>query len=286
MILSDESHGRCHQLLLVLWKTILTCCGGVRELASVKKVTRELAGLSAVPEEGTFPRHPTTTRSSSQRLACVPTAVPIKSSPLDLEVFRQEISVKYPTFNPPPVAVPAATPVTTAKLAQAYSPIPVRHHYDHDPAESQHQEHSHNAMPHPFNPNQGGSSFRPIPQPATPAPSPPPSPKPKKQQFQTDQSRPFLFPFSRTNIGYNDSRLVPFAIDEADRLYAKHMYASLSLWQMWKTREECMTAESGLDYLPGAERPSEPKIPLIVGLLANVRLWRDANYSAAVSVVG
>ncbi|OJT13078.1 Striatin-interacting protein 1 -like protein [Trametes pubescens] len=189
--------------------------------------------------------------------------VPIKSSPLDLEVFRQEISVKYPTFNPPPVAVPAATPVTTAKLAQAYSPIPVRHHYDHDPAESQHQEHSHNDMPHPFNPNQGGSSFRPIPQPATPAPSPPPSPKPKKQQFQTDQSRPFLFPFSRTNIGYNDSRLVPFAIDEADRLYAKHMYASLSLWQMWKTREECMTAESGLDYLPGAERPSEPKIPLI-----------------------
>ncbi|OSD04155.1 N1221-domain-containing protein [Trametes coccinea BRFM310] len=229
------------KLLLVLWKTILTCCGGIRELASVKKVTRELAGLAPVPEE----------------------AFPIKSSPLDLEAFRQEISVKYPTFNPPPVTVPASTPVTTAKLAQAYSPIPVRHHYEHDVGESQHQDHSHNAMPQPFSFNQGGSSFRPIPQPATPAPSPPPSPKPKKQQFQTDQNRPFLFPFSRTTVGYNDSRLVPFAIDEADRLYSKHMYVSLSLWQMWKTREECMTVESGLEYLPGAERPNEPRIPPI-----------------------
>ncbi|KAI0324956.1 N1221-domain-containing protein [Cubamyces sp. BRFM 1775] len=237
--LRDKS-AKGYPLLLVLWKTILTCCGGIRELASVKKLTRELAGLSPVPEE----------------------AVPIKASPLDLEVFRHEISVKYPTFNPPPVTVPASTPVTTAKLAQAYSPIPVRHHYDHDAGESQHQEHSHN-MPHPFNSNQAGSSFRPMPQPATPAPSPPPSPKPKKQQFQTDQNRPFLFPFSRTNIGYNDARLVPFAIDEADKLYAKHMYVSLSLWQMWKTREECMTVESGLEYLPGPERPSEPKIPPI-----------------------
>ena len=96
-----------------------------------------------------------------------------------------------------------------------------------------------------------------MPQPATPAPSPPPSPKPKKQQFQTDQNRPFLFPFSRSRIGYNDARLVPFAIDEADKLYAKHMYVSLSLWQMWRTREECMTADSGLERLPGMDDVSE-----------------------------
>ncbi len=173
--------------------------------------------------------------------------------------------MKYPTFNTQPVAVPASTPVTTAKLAQAYSPIPVRHHYEHDGGDPQHQDQSHSGM-HPFNATQSGSSFRSMPQPATPAPSPPPSPKPKKQQFQTDQNRPFLFPFSRSRAGYNDSRLVPFAIDEADRLYAKHMYVSLSLWQMWKTREECMTVESGLEYLPGSERPSEPKIPSIVSI--------------------
>ena len=41
------------KLLLVLWKTILSCCGGFRDLERVKKVSRELAGLSSVPEEGT-----------------------------------------------------------------------------------------------------------------------------------------------------------------------------------------------------------------------------------------
>ncbi len=40
------------QLLLVLWKSILTCCGGIRELSRVKKLSRELAGLGPVPDEG------------------------------------------------------------------------------------------------------------------------------------------------------------------------------------------------------------------------------------------
>ena len=173
--------------------------------------------------------------------------------------------------------VPALAPVTTTKLAHAYSPIPVRHHYDHDGSESQHQDQSHGGMQHPFGGPQTGSSFRSMPQPATPAPSPPPSPKPKKQQFQTDQSRPFLFPFSRSRIGYNDARLVPFSIDEADRLYAKHMYVSLSLWQMWRTREECMTVESGLEYLPGAAKPHEPNIPPIVSLSQFLGLTSQAS---------
>ena len=99
-----------------------------------------------------------------------------------------------------------------------------------------------------------------MPQPATPAPSPPPVPKPKKQQFQTDQTRPFLFPFSRSQMGRRGGSLVPFAIDEADKLYHKHMYVSLSLWQMWRTREECMTSESGLERMPGTEKVFEPKV--------------------------
>jgi hypothetical protein len=32
---------------------------------------------------------------------------------------------------------------------------------------------------------------------------------------------------------------------------------SLALWQMWRTREECMTAESGLDCMPGSEGDAE-----------------------------
>lgn len=46
---------------------------------------------------------------------------------------------------------------------------------------------------------------------------------------------------------------MPFAVDEADRLYNRHMHVSLALWQMWRTREDCMTAESGLEHMPGSE---------------------------------
>lgn len=46
---------------------------------------------------------------------------------------------------------------------------------------------------------------------------------------------------------------MPFAVDEADRLYNKHMYVSLALSQMWRTREDCITAESGLEHMPGEE---------------------------------
>lgn len=134
----------------------------------------------------------------------------------------------------------------------------MRHHYEHDDSESAHMGlppgHPHGP---PFHPNQPG--FR-MTQPATPAPTPPPSPKPKKQHFQTDQTRPFLFPFSRSQMGRRGGSLVPFAIDEADKLYHKHMYVSLSLWQMWRTREECMTAESGLERMPGTEKVFEPKV--------------------------
>ncbi|KAI0081683.1 N1221-domain-containing protein [Panus rudis PR-1116 ss-1] len=224
------------KLLLVLWKSILTCCGGIRELSRVKKLARELAGLGPVPED----------------------ALPIKASPLDIEAFHQEISVKYPTFTPPHPTPPEVkrVPVSTDRLAQAYSPIPIRHHYDHDETDLHHS-----GLPsqnHPFPGQNNNSGFRGMPQPATPAPSPPPSPKPKKQQFQTDQTRPFLFPFSR-RLGHRNARLVPYAIDEADRLYHKHMYVSLSLWQMWRTREECMAVESGLEFMPGSEKIEEVK---------------------------
>ncbi|KAE9406015.1 hypothetical protein BT96DRAFT_852276 [Gymnopus androsaceus JB14] len=215
------------KLLLLLWKTLLSCCGGIRDHARVKALARELANLPTGPEAE-------------------------QCTPLDIEAFRQETYVKYPTFvppQPPPadVETPVLQPVSVqaaSKLAQAYSPIPVRHHYHTE--DDSHSTHPHNA---PFQNN--GSSFRPNPQPATPAPSPPPGPKPKKQQYQTDQSRPFLFPFSKTQG--RAAKLVPFAIDEADKLYNRHMYVSLALMQMWRTREDCMTHESGLEHLPGSE---------------------------------
>ncbi|KAF8639788.1 hypothetical protein AX17_001048 [Amanita inopinata Kibby_2008] len=222
------------KLLLVLWKTLLACWGGIREQVRVKKLVRELAGLPPIYEDDK-----------------------IKSSPLDIEAFRYETSVKYPTFIPPPPPPPPedTSPHTnftklTPKLAEAYSPIPVRHHYHHDEEPDVNVAPQQQGSTNPFLNQQTANTqpFQQGPQPATPAPSPPPSPKPKKQQYQTDQNRPFLFPFSRAN-----PRLVPFAIEEADRLYNNHIHVSLALAQMWKTREDCMIAESGLDYLPGSE---------------------------------
>ncbi|KAG6903342.1 hypothetical protein C0995_013095 [Termitomyces sp. Mi166 len=229
------------KLLLVLWKTLLTCCGGIRELGRVKKLSRESAGLPPATE----------------------TADHIKSSPLDIETFRHETAVKYPTFTPPQqpifqptpvvpepqkVSKPANPPIYSSKLAQAYSPIPVRHHYHHDDDTNAGLP----GGPHHFQPPQQPQNYRPLPQPATPAPSPPPSPKPKKQQYQTDQNRPFLFPFPKGQFG-KDARYVPFAINEADQLFNRHMYISLALWQMWRTREDCITAESGLEHMPGED---------------------------------
>ena len=191
----------------------------------------------------------------------------IKSSPFDIQTFRQETSVKYPTFSAVSLTSEANDfngsrigdnkksnlPISPVKLAQAFSPIPVRHHYHHGD-ETDFQQPSNNPGGNSTQPvfPSGNPTYNPNPQSLTPAPTPPPSPKPKKQQYQTDQSRPFLFPFSRSQVrGRGGSRLVPFAIDEADRLYNKHMHISVSLLQMWRAREDCMIEESGLQRLAG-----------------------------------
>lgn len=45
------------QLLLVLWKSFLACCGGVRDINRVKKLARELSGLPPAKENGVFNKH-------------------------------------------------------------------------------------------------------------------------------------------------------------------------------------------------------------------------------------
>lgn len=223
------------KLLLVLWKTLLACWGGMKDHERAKKIARELAGLP--PHDGKDK---------------------IKTTPIDIEIFRQEMTVKYPTFTPPaqpppslvhaPIAKVANPAQLTRRLSEAYSPIPIRHHYHHDEPEPPMSISQQNSQ------NFGQQTFmRGYPQPPTPVPSPPPGPKPKKQLYQTDQNRPFLFPFSKSTFRGDDPKLVPFAIDEADRLYNRHMYVSLALAQMWKTREDCMSSESGLDKMPGTE---------------------------------
>lgn len=229
---------------------MLTTCGGIRELARCKKLTREFCGLSQEEES----------------------ALPIKSSPIDFTTFRQETSVKYPTFTPVPGSEQPA-----AKLAEAFSPIPVRPHYHHQDHHPQGYNSNDSLANAPYGLSRPPPNTAPGPLPATPAPSPPPSIKPKKQQYQTDQARPFVFPFSARSRLRN-GKLVPFAIDEADRLYERHMHIGGALWQMAKTREECILDESGLDNLP-----NRSDNPFDTGSMGS---WSSEKRYSVVSTVG
>lgn len=157
----------------------------------------------------------------------------LKSSPIDFRQFRQETSVKYPTFSPAKTGEAGVEQIATAIM-----PIPVRQALHH----SMMDDETGGLIP------QRQSSQMPQQLPPTPAPSPPPNnARLKKEKYQTDPNRPFLFPFSR--LSGAPVKLVPFAIDEADRLYRRHMHISLAIYQMWQTREQCMLDESGVDPL-------------------------------------
>lgn len=140
--------------------------------------------------------------------------------------------MKYPTFTPSQVG-----DARVELIAAAIQPIPVRPTFHHPMND---EESMGGILPQRQQPQP------PQQLPPTPAPSPPPNnARLKKEKYQTDPNRPFLFPFSRANNGA--VKLVPYAIDEADRLYRKHMHVSLALFQMWQTREAYMLDESGTD---------------------------------------
>lgn len=204
------------KLLLLLWKSMLGTLGGMRDVDRVKKMVRSIESL---PPDQSAP------------------ASSFKVSPLDFHIFRKDIITKYPTYVSPDVSE-----IYLARLAAAAAPTPIRP----------------SAMYHPANssiPHDPSGHVKILPnnnlQPGTPAPSPPPSPqqKLKKQQFQTDQTRPFVLPFSPANAKLTSSgvpSLVPRSIDEAGKLYLSHLRISTELWQTWKVREEFMADESGL----------------------------------------
>ncbi|KAJ9479176.1 Factor arrest protein 11 [Pseudozyma hubeiensis] len=197
------------KLLLLLWKSLLSCFGGIQDVERCKLLAREIEGLGPID------------RSAKRNV--------LKSDPLDFQDFKHEISVKYPTFEPPERQ---DNDLPLEKLASAIHPIPARKPF------SNHMDGSDRG--YPSGPQQGPNGMIP----GTPAPSPPPSPKPNKAKYQTDQTRPFIFPYSRQVHG--PGRLVPRSIDEASKLYNEHMHVSLELWQTWRVREQCIQEESGV----------------------------------------
>lgn len=237
------------QLLLLLWKSLLACIGGNKDIDRVKEFVREVESLP--PDDKTKQGVPRKTIGRHLAPLVLPPAEPLllppplcpspagpvtKAAPVDFQTFRNEISSKYPSYQPPPIAFAP----DLDRLSAAAAPSPVR------PAFSYHINPNHDSSgPAPGAPPLGSQA----PVPGTPAPSPPPSPapKPKKLQFQTDQSRPFVLPFAPANAGPRGRpRAVPASIEEAGELYRRNMRISTELWQTWKLREEYMAEESGL----------------------------------------
>ncbi|KAK4550631.1 hypothetical protein LTR36_000210 [Oleoguttula mirabilis] len=217
------------KLLLLAWKTILVTFGGIKEVEHVK------ASLREVHEETDVRGQPV-----------------ITASPLDYHLFRQEISSKYPAYQPPPPLFPLE-PENNSILP------PLKH-----------RRPSYAVSDTAFSgaPSVGTQSI--MHQPvhiATPAPSPPPSPAGpgkagKKQNYQTNQMFPFLYPpLDETSSelgGKGSTQLqdalvgrkwegadIPASILEAAELFSRRMRATRAMKQLWEARVDFMKYERG-----------------------------------------
>ncbi|KAF1811150.1 N1221-domain-containing protein [Eremomyces bilateralis CBS 781.70] len=218
-----------NKILILTWKSVLVTFGGLGRVEAAKR---------------TF-RNPTAddTDGRGQPL--------ITASPLDYHLFRQEISSKYPAYNPPPPLFPLE-PDNNSILP---------------PLKASHSKFT--AGVSTTTNNAGGASI--LHQPvhiATPAPSPPPSPAGpggkggKKQNYQTNQLFPFLYPpldemsnqlGGKGSTGLQDALVgrrwegsdIPASILEAAELFAKRMRATRAMKQLWEERVAFMKYERG-----------------------------------------
>ncbi|WPH04042.1 Hypothetical protein R9X50_00692600 [Acrodontium crateriforme] len=218
------------KMLLLSWKTILVCFGGIADIDQIKKSMHEEY------EEMDARGQPI-----------------ITASPLDYHLFRQEINSKYPAYQPPAPIFPLEP--------ENNSILPPLKHRRPSYAVSE------NGFPGAV-PSVGTNSI--MHQPvhiATPAPSPPPSPAGpgkagKKQNYQTNQMFPFLYPpldagsnaiggkgkteLQDTLVGRRwEGSDVPTSILEAAELFSTRMRATRGMRQMWDARVKYMEYERG-----------------------------------------
>jgi hypothetical protein len=219
------------QMMLLLWKSTLLIFGSTSDLDACKKAFMD--GTQPDKDKG---------------------ETTLTASPLDYHVFRQEITSKYPAFNPPPPLLPieinnnTMLPPHNAMLSRSAS-----------------QDSFQNLS------GINGSSRSIFHQPvhiATPAPSPPPSPAGpggkggKKQNYQTNQNFPFLYPpldstsndlGGKGKAGEGSARVtkkweggdVPASIMEAGQLFASRMRMSRPIRQLWEVRQDFVEHERG-----------------------------------------
>jgi len=218
------------KVFLLLWKVILLCFGGIEEVEEVKRHFQD------GEEEKDTRGQPI-----------------ITASPLDYHLFRQEISSKYPAYQPPQPLFPFEPESNTI-----LPPLQHRQSRYEEPVATNGASsgiNGHSIMHQPVHI-------------ATPAPSPPPSPAGpggkggKKQNYQTNQMFPFLYPpldpLSNEIGGKGSTELqdalvgkkwhgsdIPASILEAAELFAQRMRATRGMKQLWEARVDYMVYERG-----------------------------------------
>jgi len=190
-------------LLVLTWKTALLLFGSPdNHLAKVKEFCRVSEGLSAEVDKDI-----------------------ITANPLDYFLFRQELIAKYPAYNPPESLFAFETNSYLPSLALQESSLRPGGNTD--------------VL---LGGKGGGENLASILDKAvhiaTPVPSPPPSPialgkGQKKQNYQTNQSFPFMYP----PADEDDAGGVPSSIKEAGDLFSGRTRISLAMRQLWKEKE-------------------------------------------------
>ncbi|EEH33548.2 pheromone-dependent cell cycle arrest protein Far11 [Paracoccidioides lutzii Pb01] len=225
------------RVTLLLWKCLLLLFGGSDSLAKVK------ADLE--------PKY------DAQEAASKSSNLPVlTASPLDYHIFRQEITSKYPAYNPPPPLVPFEL-----ENNSVLPPLP---------SHSSRYSSTSNLFSGigPSSTSGNGSILHQSVHIATPAPSPPPSPMGpggkggKKQNYQTNQHFPFMYPpldqTSNDIGGKGSSELqdrvvgkkwegsdVPASIIEAGELFSSRMKMTRAMRQLWEERERFLKYDRG-----------------------------------------
>jgi hypothetical protein len=221
--------------VLLFWKSVLLIFGETPELNQVKKATNESLGLA--PDE------------NKKDL--------ITASPLDYHLFRQEITSKYPAYNPPPPLFPVEL-----ENKSILPPLP-----NHPSRISGSTSVFSGIGPANVNSSNGSILHQPV-HITTPAPSPPPSPAGpggkggKKQNYQTNQNFPFMYPpLDSTSLSAGgkgaaglqeilvgrkwEGSDIPASILEAGELFAQRMRMTRAMRQLWDERERFMKFERG-----------------------------------------
>lgn len=244
----DSANIPLTRVILLFWKSLLLFFGGSE---SLKKAKEELEPFLEEKRNALSRRTPFLT-----------------ASPLDYHVFRQEITSKYPAYNPPP-------PIMPLELDNNSVLPPLPQH----PSRSASSSGLFSGVGPPVAGGNGSILHQSV-HIATPAPSPPPSPigpggkAGKKQNYQTNQNFPFMYPpldnSSNEMGGKGTSELqdvlvgkkwegsdVPASIIEAGKLFSSHVKMTRAMRQLWEERENFMKYDRGWNLDDSAVPPGE-----------------------------